>query len=320
MSTVLVTGAAGFIGSATAKALLDDGHEVVGIDCLTDYYDTRIKTAALASIPCDRFTFVPADLLGTDLDALLRGVDRVVHLAGQPGVRSSWGADFELHTSRNVLATQALLEATRRSSHIERFVYASSSSVYGNALSHPTPETATPRPVSPYGVTKLAGEHLARLYASNYGVPTTSLRYFTVYGPGQRPDMAFTRFTRAAVLGDEISLFGTGAQIRDFTFVDDVVRANLAALFGASEPGVVFNVAGGSKVSMNEVIATLGDLVGEPLAVRRHGTVAGDVFRTGGCTAAITEQLGWRPRVSLSDGLERHLDWARRSFAPLVAA
>ena len=199
----LVTGVAGFIGSTLAKQLLSDGHEVIGIDALTDYYEVSIKRHNLAGIGRERFTFHHGDLNGLDLDDLLSGVDWVFHQAGQPGVRMSWGEDFAIYVRENVLATQRLLEAARRAPSLQRLVYASSSSVYGNADTYPTPETARTQPLSPYGVTKLAAEQLCSLYAANFGLPTVSLRYFTVYGPGQRTDMAFTRFVRAAVL-DEV--------------------------------------------------------------------------------------------------------------------
>jgi nucleoside-diphosphate-sugar epimerase len=310
----LVTGAAGFVGSTLARQLVLEGHDVVGVDALTDYYELSIKRGNLASIPDRGFTFVQADLNEADLDALLVDVDWVFHQAGQPGVRMSWGEDFAVYVRQNISATQRLLEAAKRSTTLQRLVYASSSSIYGNAESYPTAETARPQPVSPYGVTKLAAEHLCSLYAANFGVPTVSLRYFTVYGPGQRTDMAFTRFVRAAVLDEVISLYGTGEQIRDFTFVDDVVRANLAAATGSPAPGDVFNVAGGSNVSVNQTLGVLSALSGRTLKIDYQDTVAGDVFRTGGDTTKIESVLGWRPTVTIEEGLERHLRWGRETF------
>lgn len=310
----LVTGAAGFVGSTLAKQLLRDGHEVVGLDSLTDYYELSIKRGNLAAIPHRGFTFHQADLNTADLDDLLIDVDWVFHQAGQPGVRMSWGKDFAVYVRQNVEATQRLLEAAKRSRRLQRLVYASSSSVYGNAESYPTAETARPQPVSPYGVTKLAAEHLCSLYAANFGVPTVSLRYFTVYGPGQRTDMAFTRFVRAAVLDEVISIYGTGEQVRDFTFVDDVVQANLAAAGGEVESGEVFNVAGGSNVSVNQTLDVLRSLSGRVLKIDYSDTVAGDVFRTGGDTTKIESVLGWRPTVTIEEGLERHLSWGRAAF------
>jgi len=313
----LVTGAAGFVGSNLARQLLRDGHEVVGIDVLTDYYEVSIKRGNLASIPATGFTFVEADLNTVDLTALLADVDWIFHQAGQPGVRMSWGQDFAIYVRQNIEATQRLLEAAKDAPNLKRLVYASSSSIYGNAERYPTSEEDRPQPVSPYGVTKLAAEHLCSLYASNFGVPTVSLRYFTVYGPGQRTDMAFTRFVRAAVLDELISIYGTGEQIRDFTFVDDVVAANIAAAStDAVPPGTVLNVAGGSNVSVLDTLRILSDLNGKPLRVEHTESVKGDVFRTGGDTTKITGLLGWTPTVTIEEGLARHLAWARETFGP----
>jgi UDP-glucuronate 4-epimerase len=301
--TVLITGVAGFVGSALARRLVADGEEVVGVDCLTDYYDPSLKKDNLSTIPADGFSFVSEDVNTADLDSLLAGVSVVFHEAGQPGVRKSWGEDFATYVEANVLATQRLLEAARRSRDLQRLVYASSSSVYGNALSYPTTENDVPRPHSPYGVTKLAAEHLCSLYASNFGVPTVSLRYFTVYGPGQRPDMAFNRFIRATLAGEPIEVFGTGEQVRDFTFVDDVVDANLRAAAHDVRPGSMYNVSGGTSISVNEVLDVLSDIAGAPLEVRRGEAVAGDVRQTGGSADKIREELGWKPSVDIVSGL-----------------
>jgi UDP-glucuronate 4-epimerase len=307
---ILITGAAGFVGSAIARRLLNDGHSVIGVDSLSDYYDVGLKEANLRRLEGSGFRFISGDLNTLDLDAMLDGVEIVYHEAGQPGVRKSWGSDFAIYSRANIDATQRLLEAVRGSGTLKKFVYASSSSVYGDAEKYPTTETDLPRPVSPYGVTKLAGEHLCSLYASNFSVPTVSLRYFTVYGPGQRPDMAFTRFAMASANNTPITLYGTGEQIRDFTYIDDVVEANILAGFGSAAPGSVFNVAGGSSISVNEVLKLIETLSGNVLNIIRAGTVAGDVLRTGGSTAAIERELGWKPRVQIQDGLERQLAWA----------
>lgn len=310
----LVTGVAGFVGSTLASQLLQEGHEVVGIDSFTDYYDVTIKRANLRTIADHNFKFLEGDINEVDLDSLLQDVNYVFHQAGQPGVRKSWGSEFTEYTSANVSATQRLLEAARRSPALVRFVYASSSSVYGNAESYPTSETATPQPMSPYGVTKLAAEHLCTLYAENFGVPTVSLRYFTVYGPRQRTDMAFTRFVKAAVTDGQISIYGDGTQVRDFTFVEDIVRANILAAEVDSKPGSVFNVAGGTSVSVNEVLALLEELHGRPLNIEYVDKVAGDVFQTGGDTSFIEEQLGWKAQISLREGLRRQLEWGNATF------
>lgn len=307
----LVTGAAGFVGSTICRRLAAAGVETVGADCFTDYYDTARKKDNLQTVAGGTFRFVETDLAATDLDDLLDGVTHVVHQAGQPGVRASWGEEFAVYTRNNVELTQRLLEAARRSDSLQRFVYASSSSVYGDAERYPTLETDLPRPVSPYGVTKLAAEHLCTLYASNFGVPTVSLRYFTVYGPRQRPDMAFTRFVRAGLSGEPINVFGTGEQVRDFTYVDDIVEANLLAAQRPSPPGTVLNISGGSSVSLNDALGVLERVVGRELRIVRHDRTAGDVFRTGGDASRAAEVLGWRPVVSLEDGLRAQAAWMR---------
>ena len=316
---VVVTGAAGFVGSAIARRMLADGHTVLGIDSVTDYNDPawkRQRLAVLSAIP--GFDLVEGDLNELDLPALLDDAEVVFHEAGQPGVRLSWGSHFGTYLSANVAATQALLEAAVKSSSLRRLVYASSSSVYGDAERYPTLETDRPQPRSPYGVTKLAAEHLCSLYAANHGVPTVSLRYFTVYGPGQRPDMAFTRFTRAAATGEQITIFGDGTQMRDFTFIDDVVEANVRAAAADIPAGSVYNVAGGSNISVNGTLAILQQLAGRPLDIRYRATVAGDVFRTGGSTVAIRRDLEWRPRVAIEDGLAAQLAWAVETFGQPV--
>jgi nucleoside-diphosphate-sugar epimerase len=306
----LVTGAAGFIGSALARRLVADGTEVVGIDAFTDYYDVRQKRDNIASIPVGGFELIEADVSALDLESVVGSVDLVFHLAGQPGVRASWGSEFEVCIDRNVVSTHHLLEASRSGTRLRRFVFASSSSVYGDAARYPTPETDTPAPISPYGVTKLAAEHLAVLYAKNFGLPTTSLRYFTVYGPGQRPDMAFTRFCRTAITGETVRVFGTGEQLRDFTFVDDVVEASILAATVEHEPGSVFNVAGGSSTSVNEVLRLLSGFTNAALDIVHSPKSTGDVMRTSGDTTRIRDSLGWTPTVSLEEGLRREFDWA----------
>lgn len=306
---VVVTGAAGFIGSHLAQAALEAGHDVLGIDCLTDYYDPEIKRANLARLAAhDRFEQVAADLGSADLAPLIDGADVVHHLAGQPGVRLSWSTGFDTYVARNVTATQRLLEAARES-RIGRLVYASSSSVYGNAARYPTRETDLPAPYSPYGVTKLAGEHLCALYAGNWGVPAVLLRYFTVYGPRQRPDMGLHRFITAAVSGQPIPVYGDGEQVRDFTFVEDVVRANLAAAEADLPPGTIMNVAGGGSITVNQLVALLGDVSGRALEVSRLPDQAGDVRQTGGATDRAHELLGWEPKVTVAQGLRAQFAW-----------
>lgn len=315
----LVTGAAGFVGSTLSERLLSDGWSVVGIDSLTDYYDQTTKLRNIAEVGShvrsESWRFVEGDLNAVDLNALLDGVDVVFHQAGQPGVRKSWGTDFAQYVYANIDATQRLLEAAKDSPSLQRLVYASSSSVYGDAESYPTLETAVPKPRSPYGVTKLAAEHLFSLYAANFGVPTVSLRYFTVYGPRQRPDMAFTRFLTSAILEEEITLYGDGEQIRDFTFIQDVVDANVRAAVSAVQPGDVLNICGGSSVTVNEVLQHIGEISGRSLNITRYPAVAGDVRRTGGDSSRAKSVLGWQPVHSVREGLEAQYRWLSRTLA-----
>ncbi|RMF20329.1 MAG: NAD-dependent epimerase/dehydratase family protein [Deltaproteobacteria bacterium] len=307
---VLVTGVAGFVGSSLADRLLADGHEVVGIDCFLDYYPREVKVRNLASARShERFRFVEASLVDAPLDDLLDGVDWVFHQAAQAGVRASWGDDFRIYSDNNVYATQRLLEHCKEKP-IRKFVYASSSSVYGDTDELPMRETSPTRPVSPYGVTKLAAEHLTWLYWKNYGVPTVSLRYFTVYGPRQRPDMAFHRFIRAVLDDRELVLYGDGDQSRDFTFISDVIDANLAAAAGEVS-GECFNIGGGSRRTVNEVIETIGAIVGKTPRVRRLDVQKGDVRHTAADTARARAALGFQPKVDLREGLEREVAWLR---------
>jgi nucleoside-diphosphate-sugar epimerase len=308
---IVVTGAAGFIGSHLSEALCNSGHRVLGVDCLTEYYDPyekRRNLDVIARMP--GFTFVEADLRTADLRSIIDGASVVFHQAGQPGVRKSWAGGFAEYSEHNVLATQRLLEAARTAG-TQRFVYASSSSVYGNAQRYPTFETDLPQPFSPYGVTKLAAEHLCGLYAANWGLSTVSLRYFTVYGPRQRPDMAMRRLADAAVTGAPFTLFGNGQQVRDFTYVSDVVAANVAAAFADVPPGTVVNIAGGSHAVMSDVIDLIGELAGTPLDIERSGDQAGDVIRTGGSVERANQLLGWEPRVTLRNGLSAEIGWCR---------
>ncbi|MBD3348001.1 MAG: NAD-dependent epimerase/dehydratase family protein [Candidatus Eisenbacteria bacterium] len=307
---VLVTGAAGFIGSHVSRRLLERGTPVRGVDCFTDYYPREVKEANVARLKeSEGFEFVEADLASADTEPLLRSVSSVCHLAAQAGVRSSWGSEFEIYLSCNVLATQRLLEAAR-DMVLARFVYASSSSVYGETRDLPMREDGRARPVSPYGVTKLAAEHLAVLYHRSYGVPTVSLRYFTVYGPRQRPDMAFHRFILAGLTGEPIYIYGDGEQTRDFTFVDDVVEATIRALDGGP-PGEVLNIGGGSRVTLNEAISTIERLLSTDLDRRYEGRARGDVTDTLAESEKAERELGFRPRTPLEEGLAAQCEWMR---------
>ncbi|MFG6476098.1 NAD-dependent epimerase/dehydratase family protein [Microbacterium sp. P06] len=310
-----MTGAAGFIGSTLSERLVAEGATVVGVDNLSDYYSTATKRDNLAQIDSDRFSFVHADLNEIDLEPLVAEADVVFHIAGQPGVRGSWGEGFSEYVSANISATQRLLEATSRTDSRPKFVYASSSSIYGDAEAYPTHELTLPRPRSPYGVTKLAGEQLCRLYAATSGLSTVSLRFFTVYGPRQRPDMAFTRFLTAALTGTQIDVYGTGEQVRDFTYVDDIVDAVSRAATVDVAPGSVYNVSGGGSHSVNEVLDIIEELTGRELNVRRQGSAAGDVARTSAETTAIRRDFSWAPRTDLRAGLQSQLEWVRGVLA-----
>jgi nucleoside-diphosphate-sugar epimerase len=316
----LVTGAAGFVGSHLCERLVADGHDVRAVDCLTPYYSLDQKRSNLSSIESlDRCEIVEADLRTSELAPILEGIDVILHQAGQPGVRASWADGFASYVEHNLLATQRMLEAVR-DRRLDRFVFASSSSVYGDAPSYPTSERDLPRPQSPYGVTKLAAEHLCGVYARQWGVPTISLRYFTVYGPRQRPDMAMYRLIEAALTRTPFPLFGDGRQIRDFTFVEDVVEANVAAAIRDVEPGEVLNIAGGSQAMLSDVIEVVGDLVGRPVPLERQRPERGDVARTGAAVDRARAVLGWAPRVSLRDGLAKQVAWhaRRRVDAPVT--
>ena len=308
---VLLTGCAGFIGSHTAEALVAAGHSVRGVDSFTDYYDPARKRANVSGlIGHPSFELVETDLATADADALLDDIDAVAHLAGQPGVRASWDTGFAVYVERNVQATQRLLEAARRAG-TGRFVYASSSSVYGDAESFPTPEDVVPRPVSPYGVTRLAGEHLATLYGTNFGLPTVSLRYFTVYGPRQRPDMATWRMVDAALHGTPFPLFGDGTASRSFTYVADVAAANLTALEADATPGTVVNLSGAETVDVNALLQLVGDAAGTEVPVERRDAEPGDARRTGGDTARALEVLGWTASTPLAEGVAAQVAWQR---------
>jgi nucleoside-diphosphate-sugar epimerase len=312
----LVTGAAGFVGSHLAEALLARGDTVLGVDCFTPYYDRATKEHNVAAACAhERFELVDADLRSCDVEALLDGVDAVYHQAAQAGVRLSWSDGFVDYVGHNVLATQRLLEAVQRARPDARVVYASSSSVYGNQARYPTVETDLPKPFSPYGVTKLAAEHLCGLYAENWRVHTVSLRYFTVFGPRQRPDMSIHRLCQAAVDGSAFPRYGDGTQIREFTYVTDIVAGNLAAADCDVAPGTYLNLAGGGEITLNELIALVGDVAGSPVAVEPEERKPGDSFRNGGAIDRARELLGWSPQVALRDGIAAQIAWhrARRS-------
>ena len=304
----LITGVAGFIGSTLADRLVQDGADVVGIDCFTDFYPRVIKERNLSGLmSAPGFRFVESRIQAADLAALLADRTNVFHLAAQAGVRKSWGRDFNVYTGNNIEATQVLLEACTQH-RLERIMYASSSSVYGDDVSLPTREDALPQPVSPYGVSKLAAEQLCYLYHVNYGLPTVSLRYFTVYGPRQRPDMGFHRFLRATLRGEPITLYGDGEQTRDFTFVADAVSATIAA-GTRGVPGRVYNIGGGSRVSINDVLTMIERVTGRRPVVNADPVQKGDMRHTYADTSLAKTDLGFKPTVTLEDGLTAEYKW-----------
>ena len=304
----LVTGAAGFIGSHLSGALLDRGANVVGVDAFSDYYRRALKERNLdENLRRERFQFIEAWIQEADLDRLLDGVTHVFHLAAQAGVRKSWGKDFKTYTVNNVDATQMLLEACVNRP-LTKFVHASSSSVYGDRVPIPMREDALPQPVSPYGVTKLAAEQLGYLYQMNFGVPTVAMRYFTVYGPRQRPDMAFNKFIRAAIKDEPITLYSDGEHTRDFTYVADAVAATMAA-GDRGVPGTAYNIGGGSRVSMNHVVRIIEKVVGCPLKIVREDAQKGDMRDTYADTSLARRDLGFSPTVSLEEGIQAEYRW-----------
>jgi nucleoside-diphosphate-sugar epimerase len=305
----LITGTAGFIGSTLADRLLRDGADVIGLDCFADYYPRACKERNLAGAKRHpNFRFVEARIQDANMGSLLADRTHVFHLAAQAGVRKSWGRDFSVYTSNNIEATQVLLEAACGVPGLERLVYSSSSSVYGDDTPLPMREDALPRPVSPYGVTKLAAEQLCHLYFVNERVPAVSLRYFTVYGPRQRPDMGFHRFLRATLQGQPISVYGDGEQTRDFTFVHDAVDANVAAAL-RGVPGRVYNIGGGSRVSVNLVLEMIARVSGRQPIVSVHPAQKGDMRHTYADTSLAREDLGFVPKVGLEEGLAAEHAW-----------
>ncbi len=305
----LVTGCAGFIGSNLTRALIDSGETVVGIDCFTDYYDKKIKEENIRELlESDKFTLLKEDLLTTGvLEGVLEKTDYVFHLAAQPGVRASWGKDFEIYVRNNILATQRLLEMIKEFK-IRKFIFASSSSVYGDS-EIPMREDGMTRPVSPYGISKLACENLCALYRVNYGIPVVSLRYFTVFGPGQRPDMAFNRFIRAILNGEEISIYGDGSQTRDFTYIDDIVNGTILASRSRQEG--IFNIGGGSRIMLNDAVRLIEDITGKKARIKYTREQKGDVRDTFADTGKARKELKYNPGYVLKEGLSREVSWIK---------
>lgn len=317
----IVTGVAGFVGSSIADKLLAEGHSVTGIDCFVPYYPRELKDNNLAGARDHKnFHFIEADICdvftGPAAQGLLDGVSIIFHQAAQAGVRASWGKDFSIYCHNNIEGTQKLLEACKERKDL-RIVYASSSSVYGETAKFPMEETDVPAPVSPYGVSKMAAEHLSQLYAFNYGLHTASLRYFTVYGPRQRPDMAFHKLIRAVLTHEEFAVYGNGEQTRDFTFIQDIVQANIdAALKG--KPGTVYNIGGGTRISMNDVIRLVESLSGIKARIKYVGPQHGDVSHTGASVERAKRDWGYAPKVTLETGLAREIEFIDQHVLPLA--
>ena len=315
MNTHIVTGVAGFIGSHLAETLLKQGDSIIGVDQFNDYYDPQLKQKNIVNLKqYPNFKLIQADIQDLDWQQLLQAVDVVYHQAAQAGVRASWGKGFFDYTARNINSTQVILEAAKEVKSLKRIVYASSSSIYGNAATMPTPETLCPQPVSPYGITKLAGERLCWLYQQNFGVPATALRYFTVYGHRQRPDMAFHKFFKAAINDEPISIYGDGQQTRDYTFVSDAVAANLSAGEIPEAIGEVFNIGGGSRVTLIELLTIMEQVIGRPIRKNYVERAVGDARHTSADITKAKQILSYSPQVSLLEGLTKEWEWIQSIY------
>lgn len=313
METAVVTGVAGFIGSHLAERLLGEKIKVIGIDCFTNYYSKELKRRNLETcLKNENFTFIEEDLMEVDLATIFKKSKLLFHEAAQPGVRSSWGKEFDTYVKDNIQVTQRILEVAKDVKTLEKIVLASSSSVYGNQ-SGKMREDTPPKPVSPYGVTKLASENLGFVYAQNFGLPVTSLRYFTVYGPRQRPDMAFTRFIRANLKNEEIKVYGDGNQSRDFTFISDIIDANINASKNNIH-GNVLNVGGGSVHSIKEVLGMIEQVTGIKNNLVYESVQKGDVIKTEADIKKASKVIGYNPKVSLEKGLFEQIEWIKNIF------
>jgi nucleoside-diphosphate-sugar epimerase len=310
----VVTGAAGFIGSTLCDALLAGGHEVTGVDSYTDYYPRPLKEANLSRARDHaNFELLEIDLADAELNAVMGDTDGVFHLAAQPGVRESWGAEFATYVRDSILATQRVLEACRCTG-APRIVYASSSSVYGNAATLPAVESAVPHPISPYGISKHASEQLCAAYYEGYGIPVVMLRYFTVYGPRQRPDMAFHRFIKNALIDQPISRYGDGSQSRDFTFVEDAVAGTSAAM-SRGLPGRIYNLGGGAVWTLNQILDAIQRVTGCRVRIQSADQQLGDVQHTQADITRARAELGFEPRTDVNSGLSRQAEWTRELLA-----
>ncbi len=315
MATSVVTGAAGFVGSHLTEMLLQRGDRVIGIDEFNDYYDPALKRKNIAHLEANaNFHLLESSIEHLNWASLLNQVDVIYHQAAQAGVRASWGSGFRGYTERNINATQLILEAAKTAPDLKRLVFASSSSVYGNAETLPTRETICPHPVSPYGITKLAAEQLCLLYHQNFGVPISVLRYFTVYGPRQRSDMAFHMFFKSVLDDQPIRIYGDGQQTRDFTYISDIVAANLAAADAPGAIGEIFNIGGGSRVVLTEVLDTMEQIVGQPIRRNHIDNAAGDARHTAADVSKAKQLLNYIPQVALAEGLAQEWQWIQALY------
>lgn len=313
----IVTGAAGFIGSSLCKRLLNQEIEVIGIDSFVDYYPRILKEKNIENLKkTSKFVFIEGDLLDLNLSDIISNGDYIFHQAAQAGVRASWGRDFYIYTENNIRATQQLLEVCKEEK-IAKLIFASSSSVYGDCSDIPMCENSIPSPVSPYGVSKLASEQLCYLYWKNFNVPVVSLRYFTVYGPRQRPDMAFNKFITALLKDKEIIMYGDGEQTRDFTYIDDIVNANILTM-NKGQDGSVYNIGGGSRVSMNEVIEVLAKISGRIPKIKQLETQKGDMRHTLADITKAQSALGYKPTVRIEEGLEKEYIWLKENLSQQI--
>ena len=311
----LVTGTAGFIGSHLSRRLLKEGFSVIGVDSFTDYYPRWIKERNLSTLKSENnFSFLEEDINSLDLNRLLQNVDCVFHLAAQAGVRASWGQSFSEYIRNNIEATQRLLEESKEQP-LHKFIYASSSSVYGYCPELPMSESSPLLPYSPYGVTKLAAENLCYLYSKNYGVPTISLRFFTVYGPGQRPDMAFHKFFKSTSENKPITVFGTGEQTRDFTYINDIIDAIFACI-AHGQTGETYNLGGGNRKMLKDLLPLFEEICGKKISVKWEGKQKGDVPHTLADIQKAKKDLGFAPRTAIDEGLSEEWRWIKNLYSP----
>jgi len=309
LKTAVVTGVAGFIGSSLAEKLLKENFKVVGIDCFTDYYSKNIKKKNLTNcLKNEHFTFIQKNILELDLEPIIKNSQCLFHQAAQPGVRASWGSQFDTYVKDNILVTQKNLESAKEVKTFEKIVMASSSSVYGNQEGKMIEESTLTKPISPYGATKLVAENLGNLYAENFDLPVISLRYFTVYGPRQRPDMAFSKFIRSNISNKEIEVFGDGNQIRDFTYISDIVEANILSMNSSSKSGI-FNIGGGSTHSVNQILEMIKNITGNENIIKFKPKQNGDVFKTESDIEKARKNLNYSPKIDIKKGLENQFQW-----------